>query len=208
MVICQIIKRWTGLIGNDVFCLHICDFKERIGIVVRTKWFALFLTGVMAAFFTACGGEYAGTGEGETVSRGAVSGGAVSGGAVSGQVVSGGAVSDPVVSGPALQDKGTENFVSKKKKSKHQFCNDSHLYYMENGFPPIIEYDLSDGSRREIKFGKGQLGEKERIEAICYVDNDWVWYMKGIERSVDQSEIWRAPVEDGKLNVKKEEFGF
>lgn len=151
-----------------------------------------------AALFTACGGEYAGTTEGNAVSGGTVSGEAVSGGAVSD-----GAVSDPAVSGPALKDERPEDFVSKKKKSKYQFCNDSHLYYMEDGFPPIMEYDLSDGSHREIKFG-----EEDRIAAISYVDNDWVWYVKEIEMPVYRPEIWRAPVEDGKLNVKKEEFVF
>ncbi len=163
---------------------------------MRKKWLALFLTGVMAVMSTGCGGEYAGKTEGN----------AVSGGAVSGQAVSGSAVSDPVVSGPALQDEGTENFVSGKKSSKYRFCNDSHLYYMEDGFQPIIEYDLSDGSRREIKFGK-----EDRIAAICYVDDDSVWYMKEIETEsypFHQRELWKAPVENEKLNVKKEEFVF
>ncbi len=168
---------------------------------MRRKWFALFLTGVMALMVTGCGGEYAGKTEGD-----AVSGGAVSGNAVSGQAVSGGAVSDPVVSGPALQDEGSGNFVSEKKKSKYRFCNDSHLYYMEDGFEPIMEYDLSDGSRREIRFG-----EEDRIAAISYVDNEQVWYMKETDTAsypFFQRELWRAPVENGKLNVQKEEFVF
>ncbi len=180
---------------------------------MRKKWFALFLTGVMALIATGCGGEYAGRTGGD-----AVSGSAISGNAVSGQAVSGGAVSDPVVSGPALQDEGSGNRVPDKKKSKYRFCNDSHLYYMEKGVEPVIEYDLSDGSRREIKFKKGE--RMESIGAICYVDNDWVWYVKEfdpgkVEEVKDQlvlwdyqTELWRAPVENGKLNAQKEEFVF
>lgn len=152
---------------------------------------------------TGCGGEYAGTIEGDAVSGGAVSGSAVSGGSVSGQAVS----------GQALQEEGTRDFVSVEKKGKYRFCNDSHLYYMEDDWEPIVEYDLSDGSRREIKFGKEQLGENpvKRIVSLCRVDNDWVWYVKEIETDAcpfHQRELWRAPIENKKLNVKKEEFVF
>ena len=88
-------------------------------------------------------------------------------------------------------------------EKKYRFCNDNYLYYKSTEKDSLTERNLSDGSEREIRIGNYQ--------ALCYVDNDQIYYLKKKREEGEvafQSELWRAPVEDGKMNVKKAELVF
>lgn len=95
--------------------------------------------------------------------------GAVSGGGVSGQAVSGGAVK------PAGRD----------RSKKYTYCNEHNLYYIGDDFK-AVERDRETGVERKLR---------EKIENICYVDEDWLYYLTYIGDEADnQEQIWRVPV--------------
>lgn len=94
-----------------------------------------------------------------------------SGGAVSGEAVSGGAV----------------KLVEKDRSENYSYCNEQNLYYVENGTEILTEHNRQSGEEHRLPV-KG-------IRDICYVDEDWVYYVT-CSSDGEQSEdhIWRAPV--------------
>lgn len=138
--------------------------------------------GLAFLLLTGCGGEYATH---------------TSGG---GEGVSGTAIN---VSGQAVFDDSVQSMGE-----KHRFCSDSQLYYMDNRDQEhgdiLFEHALADGSERQIKI--------ENLCELWYADNDWVYYEKLVEESEEDVvfliQFCRAPVEDGRMNEKKEEVLF
>lgn len=153
---------------------------------MKRVWFQNGLWFFLAVcLLTGCGGEYAGVSE-----KGAVSGSSVSGSAVSGSAIE--------------EKKETEE---KSEPRKYTFCNDRNLYY--RGVDEMTERSLEDGSERKI--------EVKNIKRICYVDNAWVYYTKETEvydpddgsTVVDETQVWRAPVEKEnrwQMNEQREEL--
>lgn len=84
--------------------------------------------------------------------------------------------------------------------NSYTFCNDQYLYYVP-GAGELIERRLSDGSEKKI--------ELESIKNICYVDNEWVYYIKEteVDSVLSERQVWRAPVDkNGSVNVQSEEM--
>lgn len=162
---------------------------------MKKQMILLLCAALLAGMLTGCGGEYGQTGLSE-----GVSGSAVSGGAVSGQAVSDGAVDD-------------EHGIQTKKGKKYQNCNDTNLYYVkvtgDENKETLVERKLTDGTEREFPIEDGYGG-------ILYVDNDWIYYCKEVEKKGEgeedeyQDSFWRAPMEksgDGcHVNMDKEEL--
>lgn len=156
-----------------------------------------------ACFFAGCGGEFAGRSR-----EGAVSGGAVSGGAVSGGAVSGGVVWEGAVSGGAVKKIPVEK---RRKKDRYSwFFSENNFYYLrkdEGGRKGqadwvIMERDLSEGTEREIN--------RKDVSALCYVDDDWVYYVVWEESENPEDDLvidslYRAPIEKNRLNILKEQ---
>ncbi len=169
---------------------------------MRKKWFALFLTGVMAVMATGCGGEYAGRTEGD----------AVSGGAVSGLAVSGGAVSDPVVSGPAVSEKETDA-DKYSTDEEYRFCTDTNLYRKLSGKNSdcILQTRLDGSHKKKIKIAE------EFSTFICVKDGYLYYETDDIAEKTDGdmtissssgSTIWSVPItkdKDGYDVVKMEQ---
>lgn len=94
-----------------------------------------------------------------------------SGGAVSGEAVSGGAVKP----------------VGKDRSENYSYCNEKNLYYTEDDTGTLVEHDRQSGKERRMPV-KG-------ITAICYVDEDWVYYgVFSSDGGQGEKQIWRAPV--------------
>ncbi len=164
--------------------------KKKIGYIL-----CIFLA---ACFFVGCGGEFAGLSREGAASGGAASGGAVSGGAVSEGAVSGGAVKKIPV------EKG------RKKDRDSWFFSENNFYYLREVEGRgkrlvdcvIVERNLSEDTEREIN--------RKDLSALCYVDDDWVYYVAWEEsgHSEDDPEpasLYRAPIEKNQLNIRKEE---
>ena len=139
-----------------------------------------------AGLLTGCGGEYAGVSEN----------GAVSGGVVSGSVVSGQAVVEE-----AVMDKKA-NELSGKKDRTNWFCSEKNFYYLPSTYSKdkFVEHNLTDGTEREIK--------RENFWDLCYVDNDWVYYVVQGNSEKEDDKLFRAPIEDDRVKIKKEECLF
>lgn len=155
--------------------------KKQIAIILCASLLLNMLSG--------CGGEYTGvSGRDGSVSGGAVSGGAVSGGAVSPQAVSGGAITEKKLTS-----------LSGQKDRTNWFCSDTNFYYMtsygEDGF---VEHNLVDGTERKI--------HRKNLWQLCYVDNDWVYYV--VQAGREKDKLYRAPIKDNRVNIKKEECLF
>lgn len=146
-----------------------------------------------AGLLSGCGGEYGTASQDEEISA---SGTAVS---ATGQAVSGSSVS-----------------VKEENTEQYRFCNTTHLYYCgdydedEEGCL-LMERSLKDCSERKISI-------KDFLK-VCYVDDDWVYYVKWKKADADDAEgrysydqLWRAPIREKKgertLNVKEEELIF
>ena len=169
--------------------------KKKVGYLL-----CIFLA---ACFFAGCGGEFAGRSR-----EGAVSGGAVSGGAVSEGAVSGGAVWEEAVSGGAVKKIPVEK---RRKKDRYSwFFSENNFYYLrkdEGGRKGqadwvIMERDLSEGTEREIN--------RKDVNALCYVDDGWVYYVvweesEDSEEDLTTGSLYRAPIEKNRLNILKEE---
>ena len=169
--------------------------KKKMGYIL-----SIFLA---ACFFAGCGGEFAGLSRERAASGGAISGGAVSGGAVSG-----GAVSEGAVSGGAVKKIPVEK--GRKKDRNSWFYSENNFYYVREVRGSgdravdwvIIERDLSEGTEREIR--------RKDLSALCYVDDDWVYYVaweEGVDSKEDQepASLYRAPIEKNRMNIRKEE---
>ena len=169
--------------------------KKKVGYLL-----CIFLA---ACLFAGRGGEFAGRSR-----EGAVSGGAVSGGAVSEGAVSGGAVWEEAVSGGAVKKIPVEK---RRKKDRYSwFFSENNFYYLrkdEGGRKGqadwvIMERDLSEGTEREIN--------RKDVNALCYVDDDWVYYVvweesEDSEEDLTTGSLYRAPIEKNRLNILKEE---
>lgn len=149
---------------------------------MRRKWFALFLTGVMALIATGCGGEYAGRTGGD----------AVSGGAVSGNAVSGDILREKPVSGSAVENEkdGMSGKKVKQDMSSHRFCTDTNLYYIEN--QSIMQMRL-DGTH---KVCVEEQTDEDTFVSLNYVDGDCLYYglwTEGTEKAV----VYCVPIGKG-----------
>lgn len=120
----------------------------------------------------------------------------------------GNAVSGGAVSGSAVENEKT---VGTEDWNQYIFSNDSHLYYVEweedAGVGIIVEYDRKARTERKIL--------KNDLDAILYVDNNWVYYSTCVVTEDDdrledeiQTKIYRASVEAGVLRDGKEELLF
>ncbi len=151
---------------------------------MKKKMISLCLCAVIVmGTLTACGGaQDATTGTGGTVSGSAIRGSAVSGGAV--------------------KEQNVPNTTVAKTRN-NWFCNDTHLYYVQEG--ELIQRDLADGSEQRKKI--------KRLYDICYVDNEWVYYVKWSKYTDKHGNSWRiydklfrAPIEDGECKIGAEEL--
>lgn len=144
-----------------------------------------------AGVLAGCGGEYAGT---------------TDQGGVSGSAVSGSAVTDGVVSDSAV--KGVESKEEREKNRTNWYCSETNFYYAMTGFisdkPFIMEWNKENGTKRKI--------ECEDLSNLCYVDDNWVYYTvfgKWFdENDFHSEELYRAPIEQNRLNLEKAELLF
>ncbi len=163
----------------------------------------MLLIALAAGICAGCGGEFSGHSRERTASGGAVSGGAVSGGAVSG-----GAVWEEAVSGGAVKKIPVEK--RRKKDRDNWFFSENNFYYLrkdeggrkEQSDWVLMERDLSEGTEREIS--------RKDVNALCYVDDDWVYYVvwdesKDPEEDSTTDSLYRAPIEKNRLNIQKEQ---
>lgn len=123
-----------------------------------------------------------------------------SGSGISGQAVAsdesgeGTVILETAVSAPAVSQSKS------KGKKKYRFCNKYCLYYSGEDSGYITEHRLSDGTERKIKIGSNVI--------MCYADNDWVYYLVNMKKVTElglRNEVYRAPVERKRLNIKKAE---
>ncbi len=146
-----------------------------------------------ACFFAGCGGEFAGHSRERTASGGALSGGAVSEGAVSG-----GAVKKTLVEKRGIKDRNS------------WFYSENNFYYVRqvrgSGDGTVdcvlMERDLSEGTEQEIR--------RKDLQALCYVEDDWVYYTvweesEDSEEDQEPASLYRAPIEKNRANIRKEE---
>ncbi len=135
---------------------------------------------LLVSGLTACGGEYAGTTEGE----------AVSGSAVSGDAVSGGVIREEAVSGGALQEEAP--------KDSYRFATDTNYYCdPEQGDIAIWQYRLDATKKKVIP-----LPHKDAYcsELICVEDGFLYYYIDLKIKGEDSpaSKIFRVPVRKDK----------
>ncbi len=132
---------------------------------------------MLVGTLTACGGaQDATTGTGGTVSGSAIRGSAVSQTAVTQQHVS----------------------ASSDKTDERRFYNDTNFYYVKeqnSGDFVIVEKNLKSGDERQVKH--------ESLSELCYVDNDWLYYL--IWTTEEGDLLYRAPIKDGKVAIQKSE---
>ena len=172
------------------------------GELHRMKRLLLSLA-IAAGICAGCGGEFSGHSRERTASGGAVSGGAVSEGAVSE-----GAVWEEAVSGGAVKKTPVEK--RRKKDRDNWFFSENNFYYLrkdeggrkEQSDWVLMERDLSEGTEREIS--------RKDVNALCYVDDDWVYYVvwdesKDPEEDSTTDSLYRAPIEKNRLNIQKEQ---
>ena len=174
---------------------------------MKQKVMILIFMGILTGLFFSCSGEKGKEGKNEPASGSSISGQAVSGGTVDSGSTSGGAASGMVISEAAVsnsvvqEDQDTAAISKRKRKKKrYRFCNKYCLYYSEEFSRCIIEHRLSDGAERKIEMGNDVI--------ICYVDNNWVYYLENKNAYDFQSEVYRAPVKAKKLDLKKAEHIF
>lgn len=117
---------------------------------------------------------------------------------ITGQAVTDGGTGQKTASGGTAGATGMD--ASAKKGKKYRFCNKYCLYYSEEFSRYIIEHKLSDGTERKIEMDYNVI--------VCYVDNDWVYYMLNMDYYHFQSEVYRAPIKGKKLDIKKAEHIF
>ncbi len=153
--------------------------------------------GILTVLLCACsGGQEKKTAPVSGASGQAVSGGTGAGGnAVAVEKISSGAsVSESVghehPEGAAVTSGG-------KRKKKYRFCNKYCLYYSQEYSKCIIEHRLSDKTERRIEIGYDVI--------VCYVDDNWVYYLENKTAYHFLSELYRAPVENKRLNIEKAE---
>ncbi|MBO5072195.1 MAG: hypothetical protein J6C32_04455 [Eubacterium sp.] len=117
---------------------------------------------------------------------------------ITGQAMTDGGAGHKTASGGTASATGIDARAQKGKK--YHFCNKYCLYYSEEFSRFIIEHQLSDGTERRI--------EMDYDVIVCYVDNDWVYYVENMYYYHFQSEVYRAPIKDKKLDIKKAEHIF
>lgn len=158
---------------------------------IRSRVSGLVIAASLAAgLLSGCGDEYATTFHNGT---GSASGTSVN---ATGQAVSGSPVSGEV-----------------ENTEQYRFCNKTHLYYRDYGEEDyfLVERSLEDSSEQKISI--------KNFEKVCYVDNDWVYYVKWKEADKDDAkgrysydQLWRAPIREKTgertLDVKGEELIF
>lgn len=160
----------------------------------------LIFMGILTGILFACSGED-GKSRQEQASDSGISGQAVASGNITRQAVTGGGAGQKAASGGAASTTVIDARAQKGKK--YSFCNDSHLYYKSTDKKTLTERSLADGSEREIPI--------ENFQALCYVDNAQVYFLRKRQKEGEkrfQSELWRAPVEDGRLDVERAELVF
>lgn len=155
---------------------------------MKRKISTLLCAGVIISLLTGCGGEYAGVTEKESAS---------------GAAVSGTAINEETVSGSAV--KGTER---KEKNRENWYCSETNFYYAKTDYfcarseiPFIMEWNKEDGTKQKI--------ECKDLSNLCYVDDKWVYYTvygKSFEgNDFPSDDLYRAPIEQNHLNIKKAE---
>ncbi len=147
--------------------------------------------GLAVVLLAGCGGRHTGISN-----RGTVSGGVVSAGAVSG-----GAVSEGAVSGGAIEEKRLP--ISSEKKNRYNwFYSDTCFYYSPSGYGAgeFVEHNLADGTNRRVV--------RKNLWQLCYVDKEGVYYVVEAARKKESDILYRAPIEDGRVNIEKEKALF